>query len=171
MIQLYTGDGKGKTTAAIGQAVRAAGSGWRVVFAQFMKSGDTGELHSLEQTEGIRILRSDKPYGFYSSLSPEEKTELTGIHNRILDELLKLAEEKNCDMIILDEITYPVRWKLLDVEKVRRLLTFSRESMELVLTGREPAPFLQACADYVTEMKKLCHPYDRGVLARKGIEY
>lgn len=171
MIQLYTGDGKGKTTASTGQAVRAAGRGFRVVFAQFMKGNDTGELHSLKRIENIRILRSGKQFGFYSTLSEKEKEELTEIHNGILNELLRSAEEKSCEMIILDEITYPVNWGLLDADRLKKLLAFSGDSMEIVLTGRNAAPFLRDCADYITEMKCIRHPYEKGIAARKGIEY
>lgn len=171
MIQLYTGEGKGKTTAALGQAVRAAGCGKHVIFAQFMKGNDTGELHILSRIENIRMIRSEKNFGFYSTLSEEDKEELTKIHNRIMDELLKAAEEKSCDMIVLDEITYPVKWKLLDVEKVKKLLAFSDISMELVFTGRDPAGFLADSADYITEMQCIRHPYHKGLKARKGIEY
>lgn len=171
MIQLYTGEGKGKTTAALGQAVRAAGCGKHVIFAQFMKGNDTGELHILSRIETIRMIRSEKNFGFYSTLSEEDKEELTKIHNRIMDELLKAAEEKSCDMIVLDEITYPVKWKLLDVEKVKKLLAFSDISMELVFTGRDPAGFLEDSADYITEMQCIRHPYHKGLKARKGIEY
>ncbi len=171
MIQLYTGNGKGKTTAAAGQAVRAAGSGSRVIFAQFMKGNDTGELHSFQKIEGIRVLRSSKNFGFYNKMSDKDKEELTKIHNEILDELLKSSEEKSCEMIVLDEITYPVNWGLLDIDRLKKLFAFSDISHELVMTGREPAAFLRESADYITEMKCVRHPYSRGVKARGGIEF
>lgn len=172
MIQLYTGEGKGKTTAAIGQAVRAAGNGWRVLFAQFMKGNDTGELRVLEQLPQVTICRSSKQFGFYNTLTEEEKRELTAIHNNILDGLLKEAGEHSCDMIILDEITYPVKWELLDDGKLQRLLQYAAEGKpELVLTGRQPAGFLEESADYITCMQCVRHPYQKGITARKGIEY
>ena len=169
MIQLYTGEGKGKTTAAIGQTVRAAGSGLRVIFAQFMKGNDTGELSVLEQTEGVEICRSPKQFGFYNTLSAADKMEMTRIHNEILDGILDKIQNQSCDMVILDEITYPVNWGLLDVDKLKRILA-CRE-VEIVMTGRDAASFLQDCADYITEMKCIRHPYEKGVAARKGIEY
>lgn len=170
MIQLYTGEGKGKTTAAIGQAVRAAGHGHHVIFAQFMKGNDTGELAVLNRIEEIRVIRSKKQFGFYHTLSEKEKEELTIIHNEILDELLKAAGEGNCRMIVLDEVTYPVNWGLLDALKLKKLLAFSDETKELVLTGRSPAEFLTESADYLTEMKCIRHPYEKGIMAREGIE-
>ena len=154
MIHLYTGDGKGKTTAAVGLAVRAAGSGMSVIFAQF---------------ERVRICRSPRDFGFYGSMSGQDKRELTQIHNGLLDTLLAEAESGTCGMIVLDEITYPVRWGLLDQDKLRRLLQYKHA--ELVLTGRDAADFLADAADYITEMRCVRHPYEKCVTARKGIEY
>ncbi len=177
MIQLYTGEGKGKTTAAVGQAVRAAGSGYQVIFSQFMKGNDSGELHSLSQVTGVEIIRSEKEFGFYSTLSREEKEELTEIHNRILDRLLLAAKTEQVFLIVLDEITYPVKWGLVDIKKVRELLSYGKpdakgpESVEILLTGRDAADFLKASADYITEMRCVRHPYEQGIRARKGIEY
>lgn len=175
MIHLYTGDGKGKTTAAVGLAVRAAGSGMKVCFSQFMKGNDTGELHSLERLPGVKILRSGKNYGFYSSMSETDKRELTDVHNEILDQLLKAVKSQECRVCILDEVTYPVNWGLLEPEKLKSLLELGKgqteDSVEIVLTGRSPADFLLECADYITEMKAVRHPYEKGVRARKGIEF
>lgn len=170
MLQLYTGDGKGKTTAAIGQAARAAGRAWKVYFAQFMKGNDTGELYSLQRLPEVTILRSGKNFGFYSSMSAEDKRELTGIHNAILDRLLEAAETGSCDLIVLDEVTYPVNWELLDRNRLERLLALS-DRTEIVMTGRNAADFLQERADYITEMKCIRHPYEKGVSARRGIEF
>ncbi|MBQ4537903.1 MAG: cob(I)yrinic acid a,c-diamide adenosyltransferase [Lachnospiraceae bacterium] len=186
MIQLYTGEGKGKTTAAIGQAVRAAGNGYPVVFAQFMKGNDSGELHVLENLPNVKILRSNKNFGFYSTMTEAEKQEITGIHNQILDELLETMKKKQVFLAVLDEVTYPINWGLLDIEKLKEVLRYGREvsmqsssrtesvlsnSPELVLTGREAEDFLAEAADYITEMKCVRHPYQMGIAARKGIEY
>lgn len=169
MIHLYTGNGKGKTTAAIGLAVRAAGSGMSVIFAQFMKGGDTGELHSLKQLEQVQICRSPRDFGFYGTMSGQDKRELTQIHNGLLDVLLEEAESGTCKMLVLDEVTYPVKWGLLDQDKLRRLL--GCRNVELVLTGRDAADFLMDAADYVTEMRCVRHPYEKGIAARRGIEF
>ena len=93
MIHLYTGNGKGKTSAAIGLAVRAAGRGQRICFSQFMKGSDSGELYAMRCLPQIEILRSEKDYGFYSSMSEQDKKELTEVHNRILRALLLAAQE------------------------------------------------------------------------------
>lgn len=169
MIHLYTGEGKGKTTAAIGLAVRAAGSGMPVMFAQFMKGNDTGELHSLRELTNVQIVRSDRNFGFYSSMSDADKQALTEIHNRILERLLAAARTGECRMLVLDEITYPVSWGLLDIDRLKALLAC--EEVELVCTGRDAAQFLQDAADYITEMRCLRHPFEKGVTARRGVEY
>lgn len=170
MIHLYTGEGKGKTTAAVGLCVRAAGAGLRVIFSQFMKGNDTGELHVLEHIPNVRIVRSAKQFGFYKTLSEVQKAELTDIHNALLDQIAEAAAEGKCDLVILDEITYPVNWGLIDIGKLRQLIG-SAKDLELVFTGRNPADFLVDCADYVTEMKAVRHPFEKGITARKGIEY
>lgn len=170
MIELYTGDGKGKTTAATGLALRAAGSGLRVVFSQFMKGNDTGEIPVLNTIPRVTVLRSQKRFGFYATLTEAEKEELHNIHDGILERILDLVEQGSCDVVILDEITYPAACKLISIEKLQRLLTFGQK-VELVLTGRDPADFMVECADYITEMNAVRHPYEKGVAARKGIEY
>ena len=169
MIHLYTGDGKGKTTAAAGLAVRAAGNGMRVVFAQFMKGNDTGELHVLKELQQVRILRSEKNFGFYKQMSEADKQELREIHDRILDEIWDTVQNKSCGMIVLDEITYPVNWNLLSRDRLERILQAA--DAEIVLTGRDPAPFLEEAADYITQMRCIRHPYEKGVAARRGVEY
>lgn len=170
MIELYTGNGKGKTTAAAGLAIRAAGSGMRVVFAQFMKGNETGEICILEKLPQVTVLRCPRQFGFYPDISEEEKAQLRCSHDAILDRIAEIAQKGGCDLAVLDEITYPVAWKLVSEEKLRFLLSFGQR-MELVLTGQGPADFMTDCADYITEMKAVRHPFTKGVAARKGIEY
>lgn len=175
MIHLYTGEGKGKTSAAIGLCIRAAGWNRKVCFAQFMKGNDTGEIHVLEKLPAVTVLRSGKNFGFYHSMTESDKAALTAIHNDILDRLLEMTRSGNCDMIILDEVTYPVKWQLLDMDRLRRLLAMGKGetpgTVELVLTGRDAASVLWNGADYITEMECVRHPFEEGVTARKGIEF
>ncbi|MBD5500404.1 MAG: cob(I)yrinic acid a,c-diamide adenosyltransferase [Lachnospiraceae bacterium] len=175
MIHLYTGNGKGKTTAAIGLCIRTVGWDRQVCFAQFMKGNDTGELHVLQSLPEVTILRSEKNFGFYSSMSDSDKEELTEIHNCILDRILELVESGNCQLVILDEITYPVNWGLLDMEKLKQLLAFGKQGAdretEIVLTGRSAQDLLVDMADYITDMVCVRHPYEKGTRARKGIEF
>ena len=175
MIHLYTGEGKGKTTAAIGLCIRAAGRNFHVCFSQFMKGNDTGELSILKNILNVTIFRSEKNFAFYHEMSQKDKEELTNIHNSILDKLLEQVKNRTCQMIIMDEITYPIHWGLLDKEKLNRLFQLQKEGvkeeLELVLTGRDPADFLMNAADYITYMSCIRHPFQKGIAARKGIEF
>lgn len=188
-IHLYCGDGKGKTTAAIGLSIRAAGAGKRVLFSQFMKGGSSSELSILEMLPNVRIMRSEKEFPFYMSMTEEQKQEQTEIHDAMLDciislvkhenreytEAIQVIEDPTCDVwwpdvIIMDEVTYPYNWGLLNRERFDELLQCVKGSVELVMTGRDPADEFVAVADYVTEMKKQKHPYEKGITARVGIE-
>ncbi|HJA93413.1 MAG TPA: cob(I)yrinic acid a,c-diamide adenosyltransferase [Candidatus Eisenbergiella merdipullorum] len=174
LIHLYTGEGKGKTTAAVGLAVRAAGAGKKVAFVQFMKGRDTGELHSLCRIPGIEILRSDRDFGFYPHMTDAQKEELTRIHNSLLKQTLTWTLGGEADVVVLDEVTYPLNWNLLDETLLRRLLSRTDDKPyfpEIVCTGRDPQEWLVDCADYVTRMECVKHPFDRGIGAREGIEY
>lgn len=175
MIHLYTGEGKGKTTAAIGLCIRAAGRGRSVCFSQFMKGNDTGELYVLGSLENVEVLRSRKNFGFYASMSEADREELTEIHNGILDSLLEKAENGACHMVIMDELTYPVNWGLLDRGKLETLLEMGKEdsgrNVEIVITGRDAKDFLKNAADYITQMECVRHPYEKGIGAREGIEF
>lgn len=199
MIQLYTGDGKGKTTAAVGQAVRAVGSGYRVIFCQFMKGGETGELEVLKGLPQVEIYRCEREFPFFNAMTDRDKEEITEIHNAIIRNIIRRFDGLNNTgnisvngsgavglMVVLDEITYPLNWGLIDVSLFKDLVgkmkalyngrsgdsgEESLSRIELVLTGREPDRFILENADYITEMKKLRHPFDWGIQARKGIEY
>lgn len=199
MIQLYTGDGKGKTTAAVGQAVRAVGSGYRVMFCQFMKGGETGELEVLKELSQVELYRCEREFPFFNAMTDRDKEEITEIHNAIIRNIIRRFDGLNNTgnisvngsgavglMVVLDEITYPLNWGLIDVSLFKDLVgkmkalyngrsgdsgEESLSRIELVLTGREPDRFILENADYITEMKKLRHPFDWGIQARKGIEY
>lgn len=171
LIHLYTGDGKGKTTAAMGLALRAAGAGKKVLIVQFMKGRDTGELHSLARIPGVRVLRSEKDFGFFSSMTGEQKEELTEIHNRILEEAIMQTKEGRADVLVMDEVTYPVNWGLLDCGRLKDFLLHKPEAAEVICTGRDAAAFITDAADYITEMRCVRHPYQKGITARKGIEF
>lgn len=194
-IHVYCGDGKGKTTAAIGLAIRAAGAGKQVLFSQFMKGGQSSELQILKEIPNIRLMRSEKRFPFYEYMSAEQKQELTDIHNGMLQKMIESLDAGSKgetatsgdngfrndrsardelvwrpDVIIMDEITYPYNWELLNRSLFQQFLTQAKGRVELVLTGRDPAEEILQAADYITEMRKLRHPYDQGIPARIGIE-
>ena len=169
MIHLYYGDGKGKTTAACGLAIRAAGSGMRVLFTQFLKDGSSSETAALNTLGQITVQRPKVHFGWYRDLTAKQEALLKEYYRILLKEIADTADDY--DMLVLDEAVTAYRYGLLDKEFFLSLLTAEKESRELVLTGRYPADELFALADYITQMKKEKHPFDSGVKARKGIEY
>ncbi len=168
-IHVYCGDGKGKTTAAIGLSIRAAGVGYRVIFVQFLKSSKTGELVVLEAQDSIEVIRSTKPLKFTFLMNEEERTECRVIHQEIWNKVME-KELTDTTLLVLDESIGTMKEELLDEEMVLEFLE-SNPECEVVLTGREPSERLLKVADYVTEMMKRKHPYDRNLPARKGIEF
>lgn len=170
LIHVYCGDGKGKTTAAIGLAVRGAGSGMKVVLLQFLKGRPVSELAGLAMIPGIKVIRNCKDFGFYNTMTEQEKESITLLHNENLQTALDLVAKDKCDMLILDEIAAAYHYGLVDRAAVENLLRNKKPELELVLTGRNPDPLFLEKADYVSEIKKIKHPYDQNIGARKGIE-
>ena len=168
MMHLYCGDGKGKTTAAVGLAVRAAGSGMKVLFVQFFKSGKSSEVEALEKL-GIVTAHPGVHYGRYKTLNEEKKTEVRDSYGELFDAILAAAAEY--DLIVLDEAVSAYNYAMIDGERLTEFLRLEGNRREIVLTGRNPLPELIELSDYVTEMKKVKHPFDGGTAARKGIEY
>ena len=169
MLQIYCGDGKGKTTAALGQALRAAGAGMRVDIVQLMKGRPTSELTALARIPEITVSRCDRDYGFPASMTEASRAGITACHNSLLREAEAFLSE--LDMLVLDEICSACRHGLLDMELAKRLVLDRPEHLELILTGRGPSPEFLAAADYVSEISAVRHPYSVGVKARRGIEY
>ncbi|MEG2513034.1 MAG: cob(I)yrinic acid a,c-diamide adenosyltransferase [Acetivibrio sp.] len=171
MIQIYHGNGKGKTTAAIGLTIRGVGNGMRVIFAQFLKGGETGELRILNQLDQVQVLRNTKDLGFTFQMSDEDKEEVKKMHNETLKKVAECIENKKVDLVVLDEVTYPYQDNLMDKKILEELILNLPKEVELVMTGREPAAFLLKNADYITNMKCERHPFEQNIMARKGIEY
>lgn len=167
MLQIYCGEGKGKTTASLGLALRMAGAGMKVAFVQFMKGGDTSELASLALIDSITVMRCDRDYGFFNTLSEQDKRELTDCHNSLLDS----AFSSEYDAVILDEFNFAYGHALMDCGKADRLILGCKDEFEIVITGRSPADKFVEAADYVSEITCVKHPYKKGITARKGIEY
>jgi cob(I)alamin adenosyltransferase len=181
LLHLYTGSGKGKTTAAVGLAIRAAGTGCPVVFAQFLKGEPSGELVSLEAL-GISAIRSQKRLGFTFSMDDEKKALCTSEQQLILaavTEALEAVEKKTGEgegsgpqaLVVLDEVLDALDLGFLDEDELRVFVDALPTETELVLTGRQAPVWLTDRAAYHTEFRKLKHPYDQGILARKSIEF
>ena len=167
LIHIYCGDGKGKTTASLGLAIRAAGAGMKVCFVQFMKGGDTAELNILNLISAITVKRCNRAYGFVKNMCAEDKAEITACHN----ELLKFAFSGGFDIVILDEFNSAYGYGLMDKTLAEKLILNGKDNCEIVLTGRKPAEIFLDSADYVSEICCVKHPFEKGITARKGIEY
>lgn len=175
LVQIYTGDGKGKTTAAFGLALRAAGQGNKVLVYQFLKppSLDVGERFALRLgAVRIRVEALDQTWDMAKSPGdPEAVRRVRPVVREVLARLAETAARRFYDVLILDEIVYCLAQGLADLEDVKSLVHRRDPQVEIILTGRGATPELLELADLVTEMKCLKHPFDRGVLARRGIEY
>jgi len=173
MVHLYYGDGKGKTTAAIGLSVRALGNRMPVVFVQFLKSKEVGEIRMLEKL-GAKVLRGKACEKFTFQMSDEEKRETRRISmsnfNSALEICAKLSK-KSPVLLVLDEICAAWNCDMVDRVDAEYLVTNPPECVEIVLTGRNPPAVFREKADYATEMKKEKHPFDKGIAARRGVEY
>lgn len=170
LIHIYCGDGKGKTTAAIGLGIRAAGSGMNVLIARFLKNNLSSELVILNQIKNITVLPIKKEFGFYSSMTDDEKSEAREIYSQLLSDVIDASLSNQYQMIILDEITAAYQYSLIDDTILLDFLANKPEQLEVVITGRDPSIKLIELADYVSNIEKIKHPYDEGITARTGIE-
>ena len=172
LTHMYFGDGKGKTTAALGLALRASGSGQKVVIVQFLKDWKISELNSLALIPNITVFRGKASGGvFVKDMTDEQRAQTKAIHNENLQNALELQKKGECDMLVLDEGIDAYRMDLIDIELFDNLLDKKPEELELVITGHRPPRSLLERADYVTEMVKRKHPYDQGIAARRGVEF
>ncbi len=169
LVQVFTGEGKGKTSAALGAVLRAVGHGLRVCVVVFMK-GDrpSGEWDVLSRLPDVSIMRFGLgTFTDGATINPEERKQakqaLTAARTAMLS--------GNYDLVVLDEVNIVTAWKLIELDEVVRLIQDKPTNVELILTGRYADKKLVEMADLVTEMVKVKHPYDRGIKAREGIEY
>lgn len=171
LVQVYTGNGKGKTTAALGQGLRSCGRGLTVYMVQFLKSGDTGELHSIEKLQPFfKIFRFERERGFFWTLNEQEKRELKEDIERGFSFIKETVKNNACDILIIDEMMGVLGNKLLEVGEVVALLESKPETMEIIMTGRNVPQEIIDAADLVTEMREVKHYFNDGVPARVGIE-
>ncbi len=169
LVQVYTGDGKGKTTCALGLCVRASGHGFKIKIVQFLKGWDYyGEIKGLSFLPGVELVRTGRAE-FVDADNPDP------VDIKEVERGLKIAEEAvfsgNYDIVILDEINVVLSYGLADINRIKKLIEQKPDNVELILTGRYAPREIIEMADLVTEMKEIKHPYQKGVQARKGIEF
>lgn len=171
-IQIYTGNGKGKTTAALGLGLRSVGSGLKVIMIQFLKGFPTSELISTkllnDQFEILQLVPHEK---FFWQLTDIEKKKLKLQMDQEINKVYQILEKSMCDVLILDEVFGALKNEMLSLEQLTELINLKPEHMELIMTGRNAPETIIERADLVTEMTPLKHYYEKGVKSRKGIEY
>lgn len=166
-VQVYTGDGKGKTTAALGLAVRAIGAGLNVFIAQFVKGQICSEIKAInENLDKITIKQYGRKYFIYSK---PEKEDIEMAKKGLL-EVSNAVKSGKYDVVILDEANIATYFKLFSVDELLKVIKEKPDGVELVITGRKADPKIIEAADLVTEMKEIKHYYKKGVMARQGIE-
>lgn len=170
LIQIYTGDGKGKTTAAIGAAIRAAGAGLSVVFFQFLKYGkfQNNDGKILKKIKKIRFIKFKEKSPLFSKISPEKLKQQIQKDMAIVWQTIF---SKKYDLVILDEFTYLLNMKLLDLDLFLEKIKQKPKNMEIIITGRNAPKEIIKIASLVTFMKKIKHSFDKKICARKGIEF
>jgi len=175
LVQIYTGDGKGKTTAAFGLALRAAGCGNKVLIYQFLKppSLTLGERASLQSTDlSIKVEALDIDWDMSKSLKDEQKiAQAQEAISQALGKIAAAGARRFYDLLILDEIVFCLSKNLARFEDVKNVIDSRDPHVEVVLTGRGATKQLMELADLVTEMRNIEHPFDKGITPRRGIEF
>ncbi|MBR5682271.1 MAG: cob(I)yrinic acid a,c-diamide adenosyltransferase [Ruminococcus sp.] len=171
MLHIYYGSGKGKTTAAVGLTVRACGSGMKTAFFQFLKNGSSSEIKVLEKLENNTVFCCKECTKFTFQMNSAEKQLITAVHTDMLKKAAELVETEKVQLVVLDEFLDAYGKKLIDTELAESFIRSFSDRAEIVITGREPTELFMTTADYITEMTAVKHPYQKGITARKGIEY
>ena len=167
-VHIYTGRGKGKTTAALGLGLRAVGAGFKVYMIQFMKGRRYSEIDSIEQISNFKIVQYGRDE-FVSKENPEQVD--IDLAQKGFSHAKEILKKGKYDLIILDELNVAIDYNLISLDDVIRLIEEKPKNIELVLTGRYAHPELVKIADVVTEMLEIKHPYQEGIKARKGIDF
>lgn len=166
-VHIYTGDGKGKTTAALGLTLRAVGAGWRVFWGQFLKEGEFSEIKALKAFNDQVTVRQFGAGRFIRGRPCEEDIRLA---RQGFSEIKDVLKGGRYDMVVMDEINVAIRYGLIDLDEMVRLLKTRPKNIELVLTGRWADEGLFKEADVITDMRCIKHYYENGVAARSGVE-
>ncbi|WP_069680401.1 cob(I)yrinic acid a,c-diamide adenosyltransferase [Clostridium taeniosporum] len=171
LIHIYCGNGKGKTTAAMGLGIRAAGRDKKVLLTQFLKDNNTGELISIEKIgTNFQVIKGEPVKKFFKFMTKQEQKHTKLEHEKRFKDIILKAIEEKFDILILDEIIAATNLDLVSLNNVIEFLKNKPKGLEVVLTGRNPNEKLIELADYVSEIKAIKHPYEKGINSRIGIE-
>lgn len=170
LVHIYYGNGKGKTTTGMGLITRAAGYGYKVLLYQFMKNNKTSERNILMQAPNITIEDGREQVKFSFQMTEEEKAETKKFYEEEFKRITQKAETEGYDVLFMDETIYTISAGLLDEEMVLKFLREKSENLEVILTGNTPSEKMIELADYVSEIRMVKHPYQKGQPARGGIE-
>lgn len=170
LIHIYHGDGKGKTTCAMGLALRNLAYDNKILIAQFLKDGTSGECRMLEKYDNVKLLSANPFSKFTFQMNDEEKSITKESINKMFDLAVSYCVENSVDLLIFDEVCASITTGMLNEDKVINFLKTKPEKLEVVMTGRNPSERLIELADYVSHIEKQKHPFDKGIPAREGIE-
>lgn len=172
LVHIYTGNGKGKTSAAVGLGMRAFGRGFKVLMVQFLKGSETGEMFTIEKLgPGFVLKRIKEVKKFTWNMNELELKELKLSMQELFKDAVRSVSNSEFDMLILDELLGTVSSGLMEVKDVIEFIKTKPEKLEVIITGRKAPKELIEVSDYVSEINAVKHPFESGIKARKGIEY
>lgn len=171
LVHIICGNGRGKTTSAIGLMIRAVGHGQRTMLVQFLKNGTSGELKALRTLPGVHVISGPEDTLFSNVMTDETKAASLEQHKRFLDVAIRAAHAGRIDLVVLDEVLDAIHTGMLPESDLVTFLKNKPAGLEIVLTGRDPSDEIISMADYISDIRSVRHPYDRGVIARKGVEF
>ena len=172
LVHIYCGDGKGKSTACVGLAVRQSGiNGAKVLFVQFNKNGNSAEVKVLKKCEGITYMCAEESFGFSWTMSDEDKKRAAVCYTKLFNQAVKIATDEHYNLLVIDEAVSTINNKFIIEDDMLEFLHNKPAELEVVLSGRDPSDALIGAADYVSEIRKIKHPFDQGISSREGIEF
>ena len=177
LIHIYCGDGKGKSTAAIGLTIRAVGSGMKVIFSQFMKNNNSSEIQILKGIDNVTIAHTKNSFGFPFQMTDEEKQSAKNEYRELFHYVTELARAKcmensmNLVLLVMDELISAYNLDFVESDIVLNFLETKPKNLEVVMTGREPNEKLKELASYISYIQMEKHPFEQGIPSRRGIEW
>lgn len=171
LIHIYYGTGKGKTCSSIGQCIRHAGAGGHILFTQFMKNNNSSERSILKTISNIDVLNIQKSFGFVFEMDEFTKNEAHKFYTEMFSDIISRINRYSYTLLVLDEIFSAIELHMIDESVVIDFLDSKPSNLEIIMTGRNPSDSILEYGDYISCINSIRHPFDKGIEARKGIEY